>query len=218
MLMVKATLQDMETVEKVIQKFPMTPSQVHIKARFFEVSKDDFSYPDSMTNNSTMGMKGILTSEQAKNVLKMLRTDHAEIIAEPEVVTTTARQTQMRSTEVITVITNLVLQPGATNSGLVPQTTTIETGPVLDVVPMVLADGYTINLTTIVSMTSFLGYDTPSPNRINDAGELLPTVSPLLTKQQAVASFNVWDGQTIMLGKIPSQTIAGLPIFDSSLA
>ena len=47
----------------------------------------------------------------------------------------------------------------AGTSSITPNTQQIETGPVLDVVPYVLSDGYTINLTLIPSLTEFAGYD-----------------------------------------------------------
>ena len=47
----------------------------------------------------------------------------------------------------------------------------METGPVLDVVPYVLSDGYTINLTLIPSLTDFAGYATP-PSIANVTGSL----------------------------------------------
>ena len=39
--------------------------------------------------------------------------------------------------------------------------TTIPLGPVLDVIPYVCADGYTIQMTIIPTYTEFLGYDDP---------------------------------------------------------
>src|ERR1019366_5017031 len=87
-----------------------------------------------------------------------------EVLGEPEVTTLSGRQTQMRATRAITVVTNLVFQDTFTNeidatvsASIVPQTSKVETGPVLDVVPYVLADGYTINLALIPSLTEFLG-------------------------------------------------------------
>ena len=41
MLFVRATSQDLDTIEKAIQALNMTPPQVHIKSRFIEVSQDD---------------------------------------------------------------------------------------------------------------------------------------------------------------------------------
>jgi len=48
--------------------------------------------------------------------------------------------------------------PGA--AAITTITQQVETGPILDVVPYVLADGYTINLALIPSLTDFNGYDT----------------------------------------------------------
>ena len=42
-LFVRATSQDLDTIEKAIQVLNMTPPQVHIKARFIEVEQDDSS-------------------------------------------------------------------------------------------------------------------------------------------------------------------------------
>ncbi|MDE3066796.1 MAG: hypothetical protein KGJ60_04505 [Verrucomicrobiota bacterium] len=92
-------------------------------------------------------------------------------------------------------------------SAVIPQEQQIETGPVLDVVPYVLSDGYTINLTLIPSLTEFSGYAAPPPVS-NVTGGLnvvqLPTILPTFTVRQVVTTVNVWDGQTVMLGGLIS--------------
>jgi general secretion pathway protein D len=86
----------------------------------------------------------------------------------------------------------------------------MELGPILDVVPYVLADGYTINMALIPSVTVFNGYDTP-PTVPNVTGNLnvvqLPVVLPDFTVRQVVTTVNVWDGQTVVLGGLISSTI-----------
>ncbi len=86
----------------------------------------------------------------------------------------------------------------------------VETGPILDVVPYVLSDGYTINLTLIPSLTDFNGYDTP-PNIPNVTGGLnvvqLPVVLPDFTVRQVVTTVNIWDNQTVVIGGLISSTI-----------
>ncbi len=76
---------------------------------------------------------------------------------------------------------NNTFVPGT--SAITPTTQAIETGPLLDVVPYVLSDGYTINLTLIPSVTEFAGYQTP-PNVANVTGGLnvvqLPVILPEL--------------------------------------
>ncbi|MGB7768842.1 MAG: hypothetical protein WBN22_08320 [Verrucomicrobiia bacterium] len=100
------------------------------------------------------------------------------------------------------------IAPGT--SAITPTTQTLETGPILDVVPYVLSDGYTVNMTLIPSLTEFNGYTTP-PNVANVTGTLnvvqLPVVLPDFTVRQVITTVNVWDGQTVVLGGlISSQT------------
>jgi general secretion pathway protein D len=105
---------------------------------------------------------------------------------------------------------NNVFQPGV--SAITPVTQAIETGPLLDVVPVVLSDGYTINLTLIPSVTEFNGYQTPPPvaTLTGSVGGLnvvqLPTVLPAFTVRQVLTTVNVWDGQTVVLGGLITST------------
>ncbi len=88
-------------------------------------------------------------------------------------------------------------------SAITFSTQQIETGPVLDVVPDVLSDGYTINLTLIPSDTEFVGYQDP-PTIPQVTGNLnvvqLPIVLPAFTVKQVVTTVNIWDNQTIVIG------------------
>jgi type II secretory pathway component GspD/PulD (secretin) len=92
-------------------------------------------------------------------------------------------------------------------SAITPNTQQIETGPVLDVVPYVLSDGYTINLTLIPSLVQFEGYATPPPVQ-NVTGNLnvvqLPVVLPDFSVRQVVTTVNIWDDQTVVIGGLIS--------------
>jgi general secretion pathway protein D len=103
---------------------------------------------------------------------------------------------------------NNTFQPGV--SAIVPYTQQVEVGPVLDVVPYVLSDGYTINLTLIPSLTDFNGYDTP-PSIANVTGSLnvvqLPVILPSFTIRQVVTTVNVWDNQTVVIGGLISSQV-----------
>jgi type II secretory pathway component GspD/PulD (secretin) len=100
-------------------------------------------------------------------------------------------------------------QIAAGTSSITPNTQQVETGPVLDVVPYVLSDGYTINLTLIPSLVDFAGYATPPPVQ-NVTGNLnvvqLPVVLPTFTVRQVVTTVNIWDNQTIVIGGLISST------------
>jgi general secretion pathway protein D len=98
----------------------------------------------------------------------------------------------------------------AGTSAITFNTQPVETGPILDVVPYVLSDGYTINMALIPSVTVFNGYDTP-PTIPNVTGNLnvvqLPVILPDFTVRQVVTTVNVWDNQTVVLGGLISSQI-----------
>lgn len=87
-----------------------------------------------------------------------------------------------------------------------------EIGPTLDVVPYVLSDGYTINLTLIPELLQFDQYDAP-PNipALNVANVVqLPIVLPHFTVREVATTVNIWDNQTVVLGGLISSSIANI--------
>ena len=102
-------------------------------------------------------------------------------------------------------VINNPVQPSA----VTPNQQQMETGPVLDVIPVVLSDGYTINLTLIPSVTEFTGYD-PSPTipGVNVANVvMIPTILPHFTVRQVITTVNIWDNQTVVLGGLISSSV-----------
>jgi general secretion pathway protein D len=104
----------------------------------------------------------------------------------------------------------------AIGSSLNYNTQITQFGPVLDVVPYVAADGYTIEITVIPTYSEFLGYDDPGlfiPQVQGAAGNnvALPLVAqlplPRLRVRQVVTTATVWDGQTVVLGGLMSEDI-----------
>jgi beta-lactamase regulating signal transducer with metallopeptidase domain/type II secretory pathway component GspD/PulD (secretin) len=221
-LFVRATQADLDKVENAVERLnaDSVPIQVHIKARFMEVPKGTLqgfktrftAIPQPGQTNQLAVLTGILTSENFRTVWQNLENQPGvEDLAEPEVVTIGGRQTQMRATVIQTIITNFVFQETSTNSAVMPQAGSIETGPVLDVVPNVLSDGYTINLTLIPSLMEFLGYDNPTnttPVHNSEGEEIdLPQVLPKFRIRQGVANANLWDGQTLVIGGMSATNI-----------
>jgi len=106
---------------------------------------------------------------------------------------------------------NNTFNPGT--SAISPITQSVETGPILDVVPYVLSDGYTINLALIPSDTEFGGYDNPTIPGISSGqvGTLnvvqIPAVYPRFTVRQVVTTVNVWDNQTVVLGGLITSSV-----------
>lgn len=172
-LFVKATEDDLDTIERAIEVLNQVPPQVHIKARFIEVQQNDNkqlgfdwylgqfnlgnqavgqagnpgsltvppsaanpigAFPGATTGNTiadagqqlfssgltggtagstTATITGILTNPNFQVVLHALESrTGVENLGEPEATTTSGRQTQMRATQVITVIVGLNFQQG----------------------------------------------------------------------------------------------------------
>jgi len=292
-LFVKATEQDLDTIERAIQTLNEVAPQIHIKSRFIEVQQTDAkaigfdwylgqfnmgnsvqgsggnagsvnvpvsaanpsgTFPGNTFNGTTIPtavqsltsglnnsgpavatITGILTDPNFQVVLHALQQrSGTEDLAEPEVTTTSGRQTQMRATQIINVVTGFSFNNGSgqgnagsggqgqtvVSAGIAsvsPTTQQIETGPVLDVVPYLLSDGYTVNMSLIPSLTDFNGYDTipagaipgytPGSTIGNLNGTTLPVALPNFTVRQVVTTVNVWDNQTVVLGGLVSSQV-----------
>lgn len=95
-------------------------------------------------------------------------------------------------------------------------TQSLPTGPTLDVIPYVSADGHSIQMTLIPSVVEFIGYD-ESPFRNSAQGGAGNTLGaaqsfdqplPRVRLRQVVTSVNVWDGQTVVLGGLISDNVS----------
>jgi general secretion pathway protein D len=148
------------------------------------------------------------------------------LMAAPKVTTLSARQAQVKTVRVRYIVTDLDLNQtaggggtaaigtattgGGVGSTVQPIAEPFELGPVLDVVPYVSADGYTIQMTIIPTVKEFEGYDLQSAQLFsaqaqsvgNNAANPLTQITPLpiFRLRQVVTSAIVWDGQTVVLG------------------
>jgi type II secretory pathway component GspD/PulD (secretin) len=103
----------------------------------------------------------------------------------------------------------VVQQPQA-----IPAVTTliapIPFGQVLDVIPWVSADGYTIQMNIVPTFTEFLGYDQDAARQFRTVVPNLPvqdTPLPRFRTRQVATTAIVWDGQTVVLGGLISETV-----------
>ncbi len=211
LLFVKATPSELDTIESVVQALNQIRPEIHIKARFIEVPKNGFVMPPTLTNVAGSPMIGILSSEKTKNLLQSLRKKPGvETLGEPEVTTLGGRQTQMKATDIVNVVTNYALVENSTNPSVIPKIGKFETGPVVDVVPHVYSDEYTINLTTTASVFEFLGYDKPTNSVTaykNGLKLTVPLPLPKFRTENMSADVNLFDGQTLVLsGPVTSAT------------
>ena len=156
---------------------------------------------------SNQPLTGILSSSNARITLHALESGHRpKLLAEPAWVTISGQETEVHSTVLQTILTNinpLALKPPGVSSNELFLTEQVECGPVFDVVPYVLAEGYTINLTATASVTEFLGYDKPTNSvtvYISGKKQTAPVPLPKFRTQKISTPANLWDGQTLVLG------------------
>jgi general secretion pathway protein D len=178
---------------------------------------------------------GILTDPQFRVVIRaMEQREGVDVLAAPKVTTLSARQAQIKLVEVRYIITELdnsqtssggggsTVQVGGAGGGIGSTITPIaepfELGPVLDVVPYVSADGYTIQMTIIPTIKTFVGYDLVSgqlfattAQSVGGVAAAQPIVEttplPIFRLRQVVTSAIVWDGQTVVLGGLIAEEI-----------
>jgi general secretion pathway protein D len=297
-LIIRATLQDLDTIEQAVQVLNIAPPQINIKSKFIEVAQNDNkalgfdwylgnivmgnkvigsagtapSYagqpsqgnpegtfpgsalagtaipPASSDGLLTSGLRnnvnapaigtltGILTDPQFRVVLRALQQrDGTDLLNEATVTTLSGRQTEIQVVDLQTIVSGVSLNQTAsgggggavggttTGGGAIGSTvnyplSTIPIGPTLDVVPYVSADGFTIQMTILPTITEFLGYDDPGafvPQAQSVSGGVggasLPITAqlplPHFRVRQVTTSAIVWDGQTIVLGGLITENV-----------
>jgi type II secretory pathway component GspD/PulD (secretin)/tetratricopeptide (TPR) repeat protein len=292
MLMVRATLADLDMIEKAMQILNMTPPQLTIRAKFMEVNQDDnralgfdwylgnvsmaggkigtqagtaptllgngvpgsdggpFPNPSvpilpAATDQLLTGglrnsapaiatMTGILTDPQFRMVVRALEQRGAsDLLSAPEITTMSGRQAQIKVVDIQYIVTDLDADQtaagstatvgggtaggGGVGSLILPLAEPFELGPVLDVVPYVNADGYTITMTILPTLKEFLGYDDPgqfvaqiqgaSAGGASPQALTQPTPLPKFRLRQVATTAMVWDGQTVVLGGLISEKV-----------
>jgi type II secretory pathway component GspD/PulD (secretin) len=103
-----------------------------------------------------------------------------------------------------------VVQQAAAIPAVTPVPVPIPFGQVLDVVPFVSADGYTIQLNVVPTYTEFLGYDQDVARQFQTVVGNLPVQStplPRFRVRQVATSAVVWDGQTVVLGGLIAENV-----------
>ncbi len=244
-LMVRATLHDLDVIEKVVHFLNTPPPQVSLEVKFAEVSEDEnggaellasIGYDLNMkvispTTNApprTAGFAvlsaplftGILTPPQFRLILRKLEQQKGvDLLTTPKITTLSSRQAQIKEVDVKYIETKIEDSP----NGPQPIAERFELGPILDVVPYVAADGYTIQMTIIPRLMEYLGYDPAAPKfqptilpsaeaisesdaeaarQLSGATPFMPETAPwpIFRLRQVAASAIVWDGQTAVVG------------------
>ena len=135
LLIARATDPELNAIESLLAE--STPAQINIKARFIEIPRQGFVMPSAilgMKDNETRGVTGILGPAQFRVICKALeQREGVNLLSESSVLTLSGRQCQIRTGD-----DAAPGQPAAS-------------GPIVDLIPTLSADGYTIKLKATVS-------------------------------------------------------------------
>ena len=209
LLTVRATRADLDAIERAIDVLNQLPPMVHIKARFFAITGALGDMPTLTNHWEGQTLTGIMAAEPAGTFLHELEArPGTESLGEPEATTVSGRRMEMRATTLRSLAT--IDRKDVPPTGLVTDSSKfgsipLETGPIFEVLPWVLSDGHTVNLSTLVKVEEFPGYTPPSAS---DPDTLVyinlksgkPVGKPRLIEQQIKAGLNkIYDGQTLIL-------------------
>ena len=235
-LFVRATDSDLNKIELLLEKLNSIPPQIHLKARFINVPIKDkptlarLDHFLTLTNPADERPMGILTGQQMNELLQQLKSTRGLCVAsEPEVTLFQHRQVQIKTADVITIVTNMAFNDHYTNTSSIepqttaldedhagrlirrsrsiePQTTALDVGTTLDSSLSLDGDGYTLHLTATAQTTDFFGYaKIPARARgrkfTDSQGEqiYLPAVWPAVLSHLRSADASLRDDQTLLL-------------------
>jgi len=161
LLSVKATASDLNTIEKIVVQLNVALAQVHMKTSFIQVPQSDIAAvlaAGTVINTTNGNSVEILDADKSAQLLRLLSPNNSRTLAAPQVVTLAGQQTSMRAGDVS-----------------------------VDLVPTLLADGYTLKM----KITAI-------------------AVEPM------TAEVNIWDGQTIAISSQKSNGQSRLFVFIST--
>ncbi len=202
-LLVRGTLQDLDTIETAVMVLDLAPPQLHIKAQFIEVSEQEevaFWQKHQAAKQSPSSVQTIeLGWEEAQRQLeKWKSTGNADVLSESSITTLSGRQVQAQVVDLKTVVTFTNFPTGHW------ETNTLPFGPVLDLLPTISADTLRIDLAVTASVNEFLGYDDPGQFAVStdQVGQPQPATLPIphFRLRQLPVTASVWDHQTLVLG------------------
>jgi type II secretory pathway component GspD/PulD (secretin) len=222
MLMIRAPVEESDLALQLINQLQPAPAQVTIETRFLELPSDaaaklglDLPLVTARSNNWTR----VLTAEQMSKALTAAeQLNGVDVLTAPKVTTLSGRQTQIQITEIQTIVSGI--KPEAfsgegirSSNGVEAQpmiTSQVPVGPILNLIPRVGDDGYTIRLFAVPTCEEFLGYDTNEADevqiRVDGKEEKVVMPMPRFRKRLMHASAAVYDGQTLVLG-CPTRTL-----------
>lgn len=172
-LIARATDTELNAIEFLLAE--MIPPQITIEVRFIEIPRQGFVMPSvipGMKDNETTGVTGILGPAQFRVICKALeQIEGVNLLKKSKVTTVSGRQTY--------VTTGDYAAPGQPAAS----------GMIVDLIPNVSADGYTIKLKATVNASETLNGEV---NMYDHQTLILSTTEMSKTDSQLIVLLTVW--------------------------
>lgn len=179
-LFVRATLRDLDVIEKAIEALNVAPPQVQLEVRFVEVDPAASLQIESdqlSLNTESQTLTAVLTPSQFDRMIQGLEAHPGtKVLATPKVSTLSGRAAQI----------SMVQETPSVNRRT-GDTQKLPIGPVLDVTPQVLVEPPTIRLTLAAQL-----------HQVTDEPDADTGVPQVLTHEFA-ATVPALDGHTVVL-------------------
>ncbi|HTD66405.1 MAG TPA: hypothetical protein VK846_07745, partial [Candidatus Limnocylindria bacterium] len=144
-LMVRATLPDLDVVEKAVQLLNTSPPQVSIRVKVLGVPVDVlhsaaswYVGPGPSSTITNVSVTSILTEDQFHEVMRAMKQIGAtDLLNAPEVTTLSGRQAQIKVVDIRYVVTDLNIDPkNKAPDAIQPIAQPFELGPVIRLNPV----------------------------------------------------------------------------------
>jgi type II secretory pathway component GspD/PulD (secretin) len=213
--MVRATATELDIIEEAMQTLNLPLPQVVLKVRFVELRNSDAGVKEFAQSSGQFFKQeagfwtGILTEQQVQgafHILERRRDYDFQNLSEASLTTLSGRQTEFQAPDNIDVMFDLKVANGLPRS------------PTVDIIPYISADGDSIHLTVVPSMSEILdndpgmfvpraelagqNYESPSPRFLTEPilGQL---PLPHLRIYQVNTSKVLDKGETLVIGGLP---------------
>lgn len=225
-LFVNAPTNDLDTVAQILRVLNIEPQQVNLKVRWVEMPTsvaNELLSPISTVSVEQTNVAHVLSTKRMEGILSRLKArDGIGLLSEGQVTTFSDRQAQLQVAELKTVLTGInpkaLTSPGivSTNSdgAAALEFQAMPFGPLIDVLPHVNPDLMTITLHAIPSFKEFLGYEKNSPEvavYVNGKQHRVTQPLPRFRTRQMTNDVTLWDGQTLVLGNLPTTEATSNP-------
>jgi beta-lactamase regulating signal transducer with metallopeptidase domain len=205
-----------------ISNDPSEP-QISIKARFISIPEAQaarFWQAWGVIPGGSTNIAKVLTPAQANAFLKTVEADpESYLLNESSVITLSGRQVQIQIMDAMTIVSNInpkaLAPPGISqseSSGSSSNATEslyvtgqLQFGLSLDFMPWLLTDRWAVDLTTIPTLSEFLGYEKPANSVTVYVNGTKGTATPPIPRwrvQQVTDDSVVPDGHTLVLGSM----------------